>query len=178
MHDALRITDHDHVLGNRDATVTVIEYADFQCPYCARAHATLSDLREQLGDELCLVYRHLPLAHLHPFAEPAAEAAESAAAQDKFWEMHDALFANQVRLNPAALPDLAAGLGLDPERVRGDLAQSRYRQRVQADAQAAHDMGAASTPTFFINGQRHHGDSDRASLTEAIDEARRSGGPA
>lgn len=177
MDDALRINDTDHVLGRNDAPVTLIEYADFQCPYCARAHKALASLREQLGDDLCLVYRHLPLAHLHPFAEAAAEAAESAAAQGKFWEMHDALFANQVLLNPATLPDMAGNLGLDGERVRSEVGACRYRQRVQADAQAARRLGATSTPTFFINGQRYHGESDHAALAAAIGKAR-GGGPA
>lgn len=172
MDDTLRIRDTDHVLGRTDAPVVLIEYADFQCPYCARAHATLSALRSDMGDDLCLVYRHLPLAHLHPFAQAAAEAAEAAGAQDKFWEMHDALFANQVRLTPATLPALADGLGMDGARLRDEVAACRHRARVRADADAAHRLGATSTPTFFINGQRYHGDSEHAALTAAIEQAR------
>lgn len=177
MEEALRIKENDHVSGRPGAAVTVIEYADFQCPYSARAHVALSALRRELGDELCLVYRHLPLAHLHPFAQAAAEASEAAAVHGKFWDMHDALFANQARLNPSTLPGMAGQLGLDADRIRSELGAGRHRARVQADADTAHRMGATSTPTLFINGQRYHGDSDRASLAAAIGKAR-TGGPA
>lgn len=171
MSKDLSISDDDHVRGNRAADVVLIEYLDFQCPYCARAHKALTSLREQHGERLALVVRHLPLADLHPLAQPAAEAAEAAGAQGKFWEMHDALFENQSMLDEASLPALAAGLQLDAERFRSDVDGGRQRERVQVDVRDAHAAGARGTPTFFINGERYHGDSDHASLSAAIDKA-------
>jgi protein-disulfide isomerase len=163
-----RLRHEDHVRGNPQAQVTVIEYADFQCPYCARAHKALTDLQSEYGDKLCLVYRHLPLADLHPFAEFAAEAAEAAGAQGKFWEMHDALFEYQTLVDPDELPSLAKGVGLDVDDFRDDMVSRRFRERVTGDAEQAKAQGANSTPTFYINGERYQGDSDHASLAEAI----------
>ncbi|MFC4933113.1 DsbA family protein [Massilia sp. GCM10023247] len=171
MEERVRITENDHIRGNRDAELVLVEYADFACPYCARAHKALTDLQRQHGERLTLVYRHLPLTDLHPFAQPAAEAAEAAGAQGKFWEMHDALFENQGMLDEDALPALAANLRLDAERFRSEFEGGRHRPRVQADMQEAHGAGARGTPTFFINGERYHGDSDHASLSAAIGKA-------
>lgn len=171
MSKELGITEDDHVRGGSDAVVTLVEYGDFQCPYCARAHAALSELRRQHGDRLRLVYRHLPLSDLHPLAQPLAEAAEAAGAQGKFWEMHDALFENQGMLDEDALPALAAAMGIDAGRLRDAFESGRYRDKVLAQAQAGRAAGASGTPSFFINGERYHGDSDHASLAQAIDEA-------
>lgn len=171
MEERIRISENDHVRGNRDAELVLVEYADFACPYCARAHKALTDLQRQHGERLTLVYRHLPLTDLHPFAQPAAEAAEAAGAQGKFWEMHDALFENQGMLDEDTLPALAANLQLDAERFRSEFEDGRHRARVQADMQEAHGAGARGTPTFFINGERYHGDSDHASLSAAIGKA-------
>lgn len=165
------IQRNDHVTGPADARVTIVEYGDYQCPYTARAHAALDDLRERLDGGVRLAYRHLPLSHLHPDAELAAEAAEAAGAQGKFWEMHAALFDNQDDLDQDTLLELADDIGLDVERFRNDLESGAYRQRVQADAQQAHQDGASGTPTFFINGERWRGDSDEESLEEAIERA-------
>ncbi|MBQ5948610.1 DsbA family protein [Massilia sp. ST3] len=161
----------DHVRGARDAELVVIEYGDFQCPYCGRARPTLAALQERHGARLALVYRHLPLEHLHPLAGLAAEAAEAAAAQGQFWGMHDALFEHQKQLNAANLPLLAQTLGLDVGRFRQELESRRYRDKVRAHADDAARVGATGTPTFFFNGRRYHGDSDRASLTAAIEAA-------
>lgn len=171
MDERVRIAEHDHVRGNRDAELVLVEYADFSCPYCARAHKTLDELQRRHGERLALVYRHLPLTDLHPFAQPAAEAAEAAGAQGKFWEMHDALFENQGMLDEDSLPALAASLQLDAARFRSEFEGGRHRQRVQADMQEAHAAGASGTPTFFINGERYQGDSDHASLSAAIEKA-------
>jgi len=171
MSQALRITDEDHVRGDSAAVVTLIEYGDFACPYCARAHAALSELQRQHGDRVRLAYRHLPLTDLHPLALPLAEAAEAAAAQGKFWDMHDALFENQGMFDDDALLALAAELGIDAGRFRSELEGGRYRERVLAQAQAGEAAGASGTPSFFINGERYHGDSDHASLAAAIDAA-------
>lgn len=171
MSDSIRIDEQDHVRGAHDAKVTLVEYGDFQCPYCARAHAALSELMQQHGDRVALVYRHLPLADLHPLAAPAAEAAEAAGAQGKFWEMHDALFEHQDTLDEDALPVLAANLGLDARRFAGDIEDGKHGARVEAQADGARALGARGTPTFFINGERYHGDSDHASLASALKKA-------
>lgn len=171
MSESIRIEEHDHLRGTRDARVTLVEYGDFQCPYCARAHGALTELMEQHEGRVALVYRHLPLSDLHPFAMPAAEAAEAAGAQGKFWEMHDALFENQGMLDEDALPALAAGMGVDLQRFAQELKDGKHASRVEADAEQAGTLGARGTPTFFINGERYHGDSDQASLAAAIREA-------
>ena len=165
----------EHVRGPRDAALILIEYGDFQCPYCARAHAALSELGDQLGAEvggIRLVFRHLPLTDYHPLAELAAEAAEAAGAQGKFWEMHDALFEEQSQVtDPQDLAVLGESLDLDIERFRIDVLDRRHRARVQADLERARHDGAHQTPSFFINGVRYQGDSDRDSLEAALREA-------
>lgn len=166
------ISKDDHVRGPQDAALTVIEYGDFQCPYCARAHAALTELGEELG--LRLVFRHLPLTDRHPLAELAAEAAEAAAAQDRFWPMHDLLYERQREvMDPQDLAELAESLDLDTGRFRDDLRARRHRARVERDLDAARSQGLHVTPTLFINGERYGGDSDRASLAQALRKALR-----
>jgi protein-disulfide isomerase len=163
----------DHVLGNPNAPVTLVEYGDFQCPDCARAHQALKEMRAQFGDELCLVYRHLPLADAHPFAELAAEAAEAAGAQGMFWEMHDALFDYQSLVVPDEVPSMAQGIGLDLDSFRDDMISHRHREHVLDDAAHARAIGVTGTPAFFINGQPYNGKADPASLGQAVREALR-----
>jgi protein-disulfide isomerase len=177
MQQANEIGKDEHVRGPDNAALTVIEYGDFQCPYCARAHLALTELGEDLGEELGgirLVFRHLPLVDFHPLAEHAAEAAEAAAAQGKFWDMHDALFEEQDEIGDEQdLQDLAESLGLDGARFRADIEGGQYRARVQADRVRAARDGAHRTPTFFINGVLHQGDSDFDSLERALSAARK-----
>ncbi|KQQ86726.1 DsbA family protein [Massilia sp. Leaf139] len=168
MSESIRIEEQDHLRGSREAEVMLVEYGDFQCPYCARAHAALDELMEEHDGRVALVYRHLPLSDLHPSALLAAQAAEAAGAQGKFWEMHDALFENQDRLDADSLPALALDLGLDAKRFKRELDEGTHRARVEADAQQARALGAHGTPTFFINGERYQGDSDHASLAAAL----------
>ena len=162
------VNDRDHVLGASDAPLVLVEYADFQCPYSARAFYAVQDLRERLGDQLCLVFRHFPLVDLHPMAQIAAEAAEAAGVQGKFWEMHDALFDYQRRFDEHALEPMAEALDLDLPRFREDMLARRFRVRVEEDIADARQNGARRTPTFFVNGEKHEGDSDEASLAGAI----------
>jgi len=165
------IGNDEHVRGPADAALTVIEYGDFQCPYSARAYHALRELDGHFGG-IRLVYRHLPLAHLHPLAELAAEAAEAAGGQDRFWDMHDALFRQQRQVvDKQDLAVLAESLDLDIERFRADVLERRHRPRVQADAERARHDGATGTPTFYINGVHYRGDSDRVSLESALSEA-------
>lgn len=165
------IGSDDHVRGPEDAALTLIEYGDFQCPYCARAHEVLQTLDGQFGS-IRLVYRHLPLTDFHPLAAPAAMAAEAAKLQGKFWEMHDLLFEDQTEIQDEDdLVDLADTLGLDTERFRTDMQGHAARQRVQADMARAEKDGLSRTPSFFINGQRYSGDSDQASMEQALQAA-------
>jgi protein-disulfide isomerase len=170
MNDASQIDEHDHVRGPRDAQVVIVEYGDFQCPYTARAAAALVDLQERLGGGLCVVFRHFPLPE-HPYAELAAEAAEAAGAQRKFWQMHDALFANQGKISAENLPVFAESIELDIDRFRDQMLARHYRPRVLGDAVRGRRGGVKGTPTFFINGEHFHGDSDELSLAGGIEQA-------
>jgi Na+/H+ antiporter NhaA len=162
--------ERDHIRGPIDASITVIEFGDFECPYCGQAEQVA---RELLADtDLRFVWRHLPLTDVHPSAQLAAEAAEAAAAQGEFWPMHDLLIDHQDQLKPADLLRHAADLGLDVDRFRDDLKRHAHEARVAQDVESADVSGATGTPTFFINGQRHYGAYDLGSLKAAINTAR------
>ncbi|MEV1072825.1 Na+/H+ antiporter NhaA [Micromonospora parva] len=160
----------DHVRGPADASVTLVQYGDFQCPYCGTAEPVV---RQLLGDaDLRFVWRHLPLSDVHPQARLAAEAAEAAAAQGKFWQMHDLLLDHQDELDAAALLTYAADLGLDQKRFHDDLTSQAHAGRIDSDIDSADSSGVSGTPTFFINGRRHYGAYDITALTAAIRMAR------
>jgi protein-disulfide isomerase len=165
---AIPVNEKDHVLGPPDAPVTLVEYGDFQCPYCRAAHFVLKNVLADMGDDMRFVFRHMPLTQVHPMAEPAAEAAEAAGAQGQFWPYHDGLYENQDALSPALLVALAKRLGLDMQRFVDDLQAHRYRDKVKQDFMSAVRSGAAGTPTFFINGERYEGAYDEESLLEAL----------
>ena len=169
---SMTIASTDHTRGHADAKITLIEYADFECPYCARAHQSLTALLPKYGKDVRLVYRHMPLNDMHPDAQPAAEAAEAADAEGKFWEMHDALFEGQGDLSDEAIVAMATRIGFDADKVQDAWAGGTYVERVESDAAAGRKAGAHRTPTFFINGVQFDGDSDEASLKEAINAAR------
>jgi Na+/H+ antiporter NhaA len=161
----------DHIRGPMKAPVTMVEYGDFECPFCGRAEPAVRELLADFGD-VRYVWRHLPLTDVHPHAQLAAEAAEAAAAQGAFWEMHDVLLRNQDALRPADLIRYAAELRLDAELFTRDLRNHAYASRVAEDVDSA-DLGSVSgTPTFFINGQRHYGAYDTDSLKQAVRSAR------
>jgi Na+/H+ antiporter NhaA len=161
---------HDHIRGPHQAKITVIEFGDFECPYCGRAEPVVRDL---LADtDVRYVWRHLPLTDVHPQAQLAAEAAEAAAAQGAFWEMHDLLLAHQDELKVVDLVRYAGELGLDRDRFHDDLKRHQYAARVARDVESADLSGVSGTPTFFINGQRHYGAFDLDTLTAAIRTAR------
>lgn len=162
--------DRDHVLGGDAAVVELVEYGDYECPYCRAAHAGIQRTRERLGTRLTYVFRHLPNTKLHPRAELAAEAAEAAAAQGRFWEMHDALFVEQAPLDRGLLIELAGKIGLDVERFTSDIDSHRFIDRVRGDVTSAVASGAHGTPTFFVNGRRYDGAWDDEALREAIEE--------
>lgn len=171
--DLLRPIDQrtDHVRGADNARVTLVEYGDFECGYCKRGEPTARELLERHPD-VALVWRHLPLTDVHPNALLAAEAAEAAGAQGAFWPMHDVLFENQHHLTLRDMEGYAEQVGIDPERFIEDLRRHTYADRVRADIMSAEESGAAGTPTYFINGQRHEGAVDIDSLSQAINAAR------
>jgi protein-disulfide isomerase len=162
--------DRDHLRGPANAPITVIEFGDFECPYCGRAEPVV---RQLLTDtDVRYVWRHLPLTDVHPQAQLAAEAAEAAAAQGAFWDMHDLLFAHQHQLRFTDLLRYARQLGLDVDRFEQELRQRVHQARVDQDVESADLSGVSGTPTFFINGQRHFGAFDIATLTAAVQVAR------
>ena len=159
--------DHDHVRGRADARVTVVEYGDFECPYCGRAEPMVRELLREFGD-VRYVWRHLPLNDVHAHAQLAAEAAEAAAAQGKFWPMHDLFLANQAALTASDLVRYAEQLNLDVERFSADLRTHAGAPRIAEDVDSADLSGVSGTPTFFINGRRHYGAYDTATLSAAV----------
>jgi len=162
----------DHVRGRGDGTITLVEYGDFECPFCGQAEPMIRELLGAYHEDLRFVFRHLPLSDVHPHAQLAAEAAEAAGEQGAFWEMHDLLFAHQDELGPRDLPGHAERLGLDVGRFREALRERRFAPRVRADVAGADASGVTGTPTFFINGRRHYGAYDTATLTAAVRSAR------
>ncbi len=164
--------ERDHIRGADDAPVTLVEYGDFECPYCGQAEQVIRELLGDFGDDVRYVWRHLPLNDVHPNAQLAAEASEAAAAQGRFWEMHDTLLAHQGELRPRDLGGYAGELGLDAERLVDELRRREYAARVSEDVASADESGVSGTPTFFINGRRHYGAYDIDTLTAAVRSAR------
>jgi Na+/H+ antiporter NhaA len=160
--------EHDHIRGNPHAPMTLLEYGDFECPFCSRATGTVRELHERFGDDLRYVWRHLPLPDVHEHAELAAEAAEAAAAQGRFWEMHDLLFRHQDELGYEDLVAYAAELGLDVERFADDLQEGVHAGRVRRDVASAEASGARGTPTFFVGERRHVGAYDTETLAREL----------
>jgi protein-disulfide isomerase len=163
--------ERDHIRGSEESPVTLVEYGDFECPYCGRAEPVIRELLSDFG-ELRYVWRHLPLNDVHPHAQLAAEAAEAAGAQGQFWEMHDLLLARQSELEVKDLLRHAEELGLDPERFREDLRRRRGASRIAEDVESADRSGVSGTPTFFINGRRHYGAYDIATLSDEVRAAK------
>ena len=163
--------ERDHIRGRVDAPLTLVEYADFECPFCSKATGSIAELRKRLGDDLRYVYRHLPLEHVHPHARQAALAGEAAAAQDRFWEMGDQLFHHQDALELADLRGYAETVGLDLDRFDEDLRTRRYEKRVDDDAIDAETSEVHGTPTFYVNGRRHFGPYDAATLATALQDS-------
>ena len=159
--------ERDHIRGPVGAPVTLVEYGDFECPYCVEAGVIIEKLRAKLGDDLRYVFRNLPLADVHPNAQMAAEAAEAAGDQERYWEMHDRLL-SQDSLAPPDLYRAASDLGLDLDRSGDDLRRRRFAGRVADDVRSADASGVSGTPTFFVNGRRHQGAYDVESLARAV----------
>jgi len=164
--------DRDHVRGPDEAQVTLVEYGDFECPYCGRAERVIRELLSEHGDDVRYVWRHLPLNDVHPSAQLAAEASEAAATQGRFWEMYEILLTHQPKLTLGDLEDYARQLGLNVERFLDDLGRHAHAAHVSQDVTSADESGVSGTPTFFINGRRHYGAYDIDTLTAAVQSAK------
>ncbi|MFL5759585.1 MAG: DsbA family protein [Thermomicrobiales bacterium] len=167
----LPVSDEDHTRGSATAPVTLVEYGDFECPYCGQAYPIVEAIQQRFGDQLRFVFRNFPLTQAHPHAEHAAEAAEAASAQGAFWPMHEQLFTHQKTLDDSHLVGYASDLGLDSERVDRELAEGVHTEKVRAHFMSGIRSGVNGTPTFFINGVRHDDSYDFDTLVDAIERA-------
>ena len=167
----LPVGKRDHIQGPVDAPVTLVEYGDYECPHCGRAYPIIKAIQRRMGARLRFVYRNFPLRESHPHAQQAAEAAEAAGAQGKFWEMHDRLFDRQFALDGEYLIEYAGDLGLDVARFRKELGSGVYEPRVREDFRSGVTSGVNGTPTFFINGVRYDDSSEFEPLLAALEEA-------
>lgn len=170
---AVPVSERDHVRGPARAPVTLVEYGDFQCPFCGAAWWVLRDMEARYSGDLKVVFRQFPLVELHPLAMTAAESSEAAGAQGRFWEMHDVLFQNQPNLLPEHLVAYAAELGLDVDAFVADVEGHRHVSKIRADFMGGVRSGVNGTPCLFINGERFNGPADGALLARAIEAARR-----
>jgi protein-disulfide isomerase len=167
----LPVAGRDHLQGPVDAPLALLEYGDYQCPFCGEAYPIVKAIQKQLGNRLCFAFRNFPLANMHPYAEHAAEAAEAAGAQGRFWEMHDLLFENQNALDDDNLAQYAAALDLEARRLINEVLQGAYTERVREDFRSGARGGVNGTPTFFINGARYEGAPDVGAMVAALLEA-------
>jgi protein-disulfide isomerase len=163
--------DRDHIQGSADAAVTLVEYGDYECPYCGAAYPIVKEVQARMGERLRFVFRNFPISTSHPHAEQAAEAAEAAAVQGSFWEMHDVLYENQKRLRDEDLRGYAETLGLDVGRFDTELADHAHADRVHEDFLTGVRSGVNGTPTFYINGARHDDSYDAETLLAALERA-------
>jgi len=167
----IAITDSDHIRGNKNAPVTIIEFSDFQCPYCSRFHETMKQVMENYPNDVKWVYKHFPLDSIHPYARPAAEASECAADQDKFWEYADKLFENQSSLSQAYFSKAAGEIGLNTGKFNECLTSGKYKLKVDADYQQGIKAGVRGTPGNFINGQPAFGALPYEQIKSIIDSS-------
>jgi len=163
--------DRDHIQGPANATVTLVQYGDYECPYCGEAYPIVKDVQARMGDRLRFVFRNFPITTSHPHAERAAEAAEAAGAQGKFWEMHDHLYENQRRLRDPDLRSYAEDLGLDVELFDKEMAEHAHVARIHEDFMSGVRSGVNGTPTFYINGVRHDDSYETEVLLDALERA-------
>jgi len=165
---ALPMPERDHIQGPTDAPVMLLEYGDYECPYCGEAYPVIREVQKRLGKHLCFAFRNFPLTKAHPHAEHAAEAAEAAAAQGRFWEMHDLLYENQNALEDEDLARYAAALGLDAQRLLKEVMTDAHIDRVREDFRSGARNGVNGTPSFFINGIRYDGVTGVDEILEAL----------
>jgi len=164
------VSARDHVEGRTDAPLTLVEYGDYQCPYCGAAYPVVKRLQKASGKKLRFVFRNFPLTQAHPYAMVAAEAAEAAALQGKFWEMHDLIYENQAELEPDVLPAWVQQLGMDLEEFGTAIRRGEITKRIKEDRMSGIHSGVNGTPCFFINGTRYDGPADYEPLRMALEQ--------
>ncbi len=165
---AMPVSKHDHVKGPLNAPMTLVEYGDYECPFCGEAYPIVKAVQQRLGDKLCFAYRYFPLTNAHPHAEHAAEAAEAAAKQGNFWGMHDLLYENQNALEDKDLARYAQELELDAARLISEIEAGKYAERVKEDFRSGIKSGVNGTPCFFINGVRYDGERGLEALLSVL----------
>ena len=162
------VSNKDHIQGNTHAAIELVEYGDYQCPYCGRAYPIIKTIQERFGKDLKFVFRNFPLSEIHPHAKLAAIASEAAAKQGKFWEMHDIIFENQTNLITSSLIEYAKLIGLNVEQFRKDLHDDELIQKVESDFESGLRSGVNGTPGFFINGEKYNGNWDEETFETYI----------
>jgi protein-disulfide isomerase len=160
----------DHIQGPDTAPVTLVEYGDYECPYCGQAYPIIKNIQDYFGNKLCFVFRNFPVTQVHPHAQHAAEAAEAAGGQNKFWEMHDYLYEHQQALDDNHLRQYGSALGMDVSRFESEMSKHVYADRIREDFMTGIRSGVNGTPTFFINGMRYDNSWDEETLLSAISE--------
>jgi len=151
------VSKNDHIQGNPNAELVIVEYGDYQCPYCGAAYPVLKELMNEFGNEIRFVFRNFPLSEMHPYAKPAAMAAEAAGMQGKFWEMHDAIYENQQNLSESLLIEIAEQLPLNMDQFKEDMQSSELAEKIDSDFESGVISGVNGTPSFFINGKKFDG---------------------
>jgi protein-disulfide isomerase len=164
-------SDRDHIQGSSTAPVTLVEYGDYECPYCGRAYPIIKEVQRHLGNKLRFVFRNFPLTEVHPHAQHAAEAAEAAAVQDRFWKMHDYLYEHQQALDDKYLEKYAENLGLNLAKFNIDMSSHVHAGRIREDFLSGVRSGVNGTPTFYINAIRYNGPVDLETLLESLRSA-------
>jgi len=164
------VTQNDNIQGNSNAVITLVEYGDYQCPHCGHAYPIVKQIQEQFGDKLKFVFRNFPLQNIHELAVPAAVASEAIGKQNKFWEMHDAIFENQRELNDNSFTKFADQLGADVKQFNEDRNDKIILDKVEGDFESGIVSGVNGTPTFFINGIRYNGSWEFSELAATINE--------
>ena len=163
------VSQTDHAQGNLDADLVIVEYGDYQCPYCGAAYPVLKELMKEFGSQIKFVFRNFPLSEMHQYARAAAIAAEAANLQGKFWEMHDAIYENQYRLSEDLFEELAETIGLDVEQFQKDISADNLKEKVEDDFESGVRSGVNGTPSFYVNGTKFDGGPDE--LFEMLKES-------
>ena len=164
------VNKNDHVQGSPDAAIILVEYGDYQCPHCAAAHPIVKEIQKRLGKNLSFVFRNFPLSNVHELAVPAAKVAEAAGRQNKFWQMHDMIYENQMQLSGHSLLTFAEDLRLNSSELKRDLADKSLLEKIESDFESGMRSGVNGTPSFFINGYKYNGGYDFDSLYSALEE--------
>lgn len=162
------VSERDHIQGNPDAAIELVEFGDYQCPHCGHAHPIIKHVQKEMGDQLKFVFRNFPLAEIHPQARLAAVAAEAAGRQGKYWEMHDVIFEHQQHLRLSSLLEYARGLDLNMEQFEIDLSSDELMEIVEDDFESGVRSGVNGTPTFFVNGHKYGGSWEAAPFIDFL----------